>query len=266
MKIQDYEPFDLDMNSAFTINEGRLVFSHINLDTGGTRTRLVGDANLAYFPEQMYRMESEIDFPWMRKIFFAKDNFELSGKGTFSGTFHLFRETMPGGRIRTGRELKGTFKSHTAGLNTLRFGDLRGTVKWVPEFVEVSDTTSRFYGGQLALGYRMAPLGTPGVTATYTFDAAYRDIDLTAFSDYLEMQGLRLAGTGLGPQPSGMAARPLRGPQRRGRDRGDDRPRAPSCRRGRSRWRASRRRRRRASRSGPSAITGRWSRCRSAAA
>jgi hypothetical protein len=131
----------------------------------------------------------------MRKIFFAKDTFALSGKGTFTGTFHLFRETMPDGRIRTGRELKGTFASADAGLDTLRFGDLRGDVKWVPESVEVSDTTSRFYGGRLDLGYRMAPLGQPGVTATYTFDAAYKDVNLTALSDYLELQGLRLAGT-----------------------------------------------------------------------
>ncbi len=195
VQIQEYEPFDLDMNSAFTINEGRLVFSHIDLDTGGTKTRLVGDTSLTYFPEQMYRMESEIEFPWMRKIFFAKDTFELSGKGTFAGTFHLFRETMPDGRIRTGRELKGTFASDHAGLNTLRFGGLSGAVKWVPESVEVTDTTSTFYGGRLDLGYRMAPLGQPGVTATYTFDAAYKDVDLTAISDYLEMQGLRLAGT-----------------------------------------------------------------------
>jgi hypothetical protein len=195
VQIQQYEPFDLDMTSAFTINEGRLLFSRIDLDTGGTKSRLVGDTNLAFFPEQMYRMESEIDFAWMRKIFFAKDKFELSGKGTFSGTFHLFRETMANGRIRTGRELKGTFKSAHAGLNTMRFGDLRGGVKWVPEYVDVSETTTTFYGGKLDLGYRMAPLGQPGVTATYTFDAAYRDVDLTAFGDYLEMQGLRLAGT-----------------------------------------------------------------------
>ena len=44
----------------------------------------------------------------------------------------------------------------------------------------------------------MAPLGQPGVTATYTFDAAYEDVDLTTFSDYLEMQGLRLAGRASG--------------------------------------------------------------------
>ena len=198
VKIQDYEPFDLDMNSAFTVNAGRLVFSHIDLDTGGTKTRLVGDTNLAYFPEQMYYMESDIDFPWMKKVFFAKNTFSLSGKGTFTGTFHLFRETMPSGRVRTGRELKGTFKSHTAGLNTLQFGDLRGALKWVPESLEVTDTTSTFYGGGLDLKYTMAPLGQAGVTPIYTFDAAYSDVDLTTISDYIEMQGMRLAGKASG--------------------------------------------------------------------
>jgi hypothetical protein len=198
VKIQDYEPFNLDMNSAFSVEEARLVFSHIDLDTGGTKTRLVGDTNLRYFPEQMYRMESEIEFPWMRKIFFAKNTFSMSGTGTFTGTFHLFRETMPDGRVRTGRELKGTFHSRTAGLNTLRFGELRGALKWVPESFGVTDTTSTFYGGELDLGYTMAPLGRADVAPLYTFDAAYRDVDLTAFSDYLEMQGLRLAGSASG--------------------------------------------------------------------
>jgi hypothetical protein len=198
VKIQDYEPFELDMNSAFTVNAGRLVFSHIDLDTGGTKTRLVGDTNLTYFPEQMYRMESDIDFAWMRKVFFAKNTFSLSGKGTFTGTFHLFRETMPGGRTRTGRELKGTFKSHTAGLNTLRFGNLEGALKWVPESLEVTDTTTTFYGGELDLKYTMAPLGQAGVTPIYRFDTAYQDVDLKTFSDYLEMQGMRLAGKASG--------------------------------------------------------------------
>ena len=198
VRIQDYEPFDLDMNSAFTVDGGRLLFSRIDLDTGGTKTRLVGDTNLAYFPEQMYHMESEIDFAWMRKVFFAKNTFALSGKGTFTGTFHLFKEPMPNGRIRTGRELKGTFSSHTAGLNTLRFVDLRGALKWVPEFLEVTDTTTAFYGGNVDLQYKMAPLGQAGVTPVYTLDADYKDVDLKTFSDYLEMQGMRLAGKASG--------------------------------------------------------------------
>ena len=197
-KIQDYEPFPIDMTSSFTVNEGRVLFDRIDLDTGGTRSRLVGDASLSYWPEQMYRIDSKIEFPWMRKIFFAHETFALSGTGTFSGTFHLFRETMPGGRIRTGRELKGTFASDSAGLNTLRFGALRGAVKWVPESVAVTDTSSSFYGGRLDLGYTMAPLGQPKVNATYVFDAAYHGVDLTTFTDYLEVAGLRLAGTASG--------------------------------------------------------------------
>ena len=197
-KIQDYEPFLIDMTSSFTVNDGRVLFDRIDLDTGGTKSRLVGDASLSYWPEQMYRIDSQIEFPWMKKIFFARDTFALSGTGSFSGTFHLFRETMPGGRIRTGRELKGTFASENAGLNTMRFGALRGAVKWVPESVAVTDTSSTFYGGRLDLGYTMAPLGQPGVNATYVFDAAYHDVDLTAFTNYLEVAGMRLAGTASG--------------------------------------------------------------------
>ena len=71
--IQDYVPFALDMASRFTIDDGRLVFDRIDLDTDGTTTRLVGDANLSHWPEQMYRMKSTIDFPRMRKIFFANE-------------------------------------------------------------------------------------------------------------------------------------------------------------------------------------------------
>jgi translocation and assembly module TamB len=44
----------------------------------------------------------------------------------------------------------------------------------------------------------MAPLGQAGVTPIYTFDAAYTDVDLTAISDYIEMQGMRLAGKASG--------------------------------------------------------------------
>ncbi len=53
----------------------------------------------------------------MRKIFFANESFELSGTGNFIGTFHLFKERMPDGRTRMGRELKGTFTSPVAGVN-----------------------------------------------------------------------------------------------------------------------------------------------------
>jgi hypothetical protein len=191
-------PFDVDMSSRFTIDQGRLLFDRIDLTTEGTKTRLLGDASLSHWPEQMYRMHSTVDFPWMRKIFFAKESFALSGAGTFDGTFHLFRDRLPDGRNRTGREVRGTFTSPTAGLNSLRFGDLKGAVKWVPESVEVTDTSMAFYGGSMNLDYTMAPFGQPGVEATYTISADYEDVDLVTFGDYLETQGVRLAGRASG--------------------------------------------------------------------
>ena len=40
-------------------------------------------------------------------IWFAHDTFSVTGTGDFTGTFHLFREQLPNGQTRTGRELKG---------------------------------------------------------------------------------------------------------------------------------------------------------------
>jgi hypothetical protein len=196
--IQSYVPFDLDMASRFTIQDGRLVFERIDLTTEGTKTRLLGDASLSHWPEQMYRMHSTISFPWMRKVFYANETFQLSGDGTFDGTFHLFRDVGPNGRSRVGRELKGTFNSPLAGLNTLRFSNLTGSVRWVPESVEVTDTTTGFYGGRMRLGFAMGPLGLPDVQASYRFTTDYENVDLTAFTNYLQTEGLRLAGRASG--------------------------------------------------------------------
>ena len=97
----------------------------------------------------------------------------------------------------------------------------------------------------------MAPLGQPGVTATYTFDAAYKDVDLTAISDYLEMQGMRLAGTVSGRNRLEWPRGRFKDRTRRRRAARGAAPRAPSCRRVRSRWSGSPNRPRPASRSGP---------------
>ncbi len=196
--IQQYEPFAAAMRSSFTIEEGRVLFDRMDLTTDGAQSRLVGDVNLSHFPEMMYRVRSTVDFPTMRKLFFAHEAFSLSGTAEFDGTFHLFKEQMEDGRSRTGREVKGTFHSAIAGVNTMRFSGLRGTVRWVPELVEVTDTTTGFLGGAVRLGYKMAPLGQPDVQATYTFDTAYQDVDLAAMSEYLKLDGIRLAGRASG--------------------------------------------------------------------
>lgn len=199
VQIQNYEPFGAEMRSSFVIDAGRVVFDRIDLLTDGARTRLVGDADMAHFPEQMYRLTSTVDFATMRKIFFARDTFELSGTGTLTGTFHLFKETLaPGKPTRTGRELKATFESAEAGVNSLRFQNLKGAIRWVPEVLEVTNASSGFYGGTTAFEYRMGPFGQAGVEPTYAFDATYAGVDLTTLTNYLELDGLRLAGRASG--------------------------------------------------------------------
>jgi hypothetical protein len=160
--IQSYVPFDLDMASHFTVDQGRVVFDRIDLTTEGTTARLIGDASLTHWPEQMYRMHSTVDFPWMKKIFFAHESFALSGSGTFDGTFHLFKDVSAEGRNRTGRELRGTFHAPQAGLNSMRFANLAGAVKWVPESVEVSDTTARSMRAIFAWATRWRRWASPG--------------------------------------------------------------------------------------------------------
>jgi len=195
--IQSYVPMRADMSTTFRIVGGKVVLDRIDLTTDGAQSLLTGQVDLARWPEQLYHVRSRIDLPRMREIFFANDRFSLSGESSFTGTFHMFREVV-NGRSRTGRELTGNFSSAMAGVNAYRFGDLRGSVLWVPESLEVSDATATVYGGNARFEYRMEPLGQPGVRPTATFDAAYENVDLTAFTSFLELEGIRLAGRAAG--------------------------------------------------------------------
>ena len=195
--IQDYEPMRADMSTTFRIVDGKLVLDRIDLTTDGAQSVLTGEVDVARWPEQFYHVQSRLDLPKMREIFFADDDFSLSGESDFTGTFHIFREVV-NGHARNGRELKGDFYSATAGVNAYRFGDLRGSVLWVPERLEVTDATTAVYGGTARFEYRMAPLGQLGVRPTATFDATYEGVDLTEFTDFLELDGIRLAGRATG--------------------------------------------------------------------
>lgn len=193
IKIQAYEPMRADMNTTFRIVDGKILLNRINLRTDGAESVLSGEVDAARWPEQIYQVKSAIDFPTMRGIFFAHDTFSLYGKGAFQGTFHLFKETV-NGKSRTGRELKGTFVSPLAGVNDYRFADLRGNVRWVPEKMEVSNASAGFYGGTTHFEYLMAPLGVPDVPFHHRFTTRYENVDLTTFTNFLEVQGIRLAG------------------------------------------------------------------------
>ena len=195
--IQDYVPMRADMRTTFRIIDGKVVLDRIDLQTDGAQSHLTGEVDLTRWPEQLYNIRSKVDLPRMREIFFARDTFTLSGESDFTGTFHLFRETV-NGRSRTGRELKGTFYSPLARVNAYTFSDLRGSVLWVPESLDVTDATVGLYGGAARFGYRMAPLGRRDARATATLDATYENVDLTQITNFLELQGIRLAGRASG--------------------------------------------------------------------
>ncbi len=196
--IQNYVPMRADLSTTFRIVDGKILLDRIDLLTDGAKTQLTGVVDAGKWPEQTYQIKSKIDFQTQKGIWFANDKFSTTGTADFTGTFHLFKETLPTGRTRTGRELKGTFASPLAGVNAYRFGSLRGSVLWIPEKLDVSNATATLYGGNARFSYTMAPLGRAGMPATATFDAAYTNVDLTTFTNFLELQGIRLAGRATG--------------------------------------------------------------------
>lgn len=187
--IQDFVPMGAAMETGFLIEGGKLHLDRIDLITDGARSQLVGDVDFTRWPEQFYQVRSRVDFPRMREMFFAGESWRLAGEGDFDGTFHLFKG---------GRELKGRFSSALAGVNDYQFANLDGSLRWLPDRFEVSEATARFFGGRTAFRYELAPIGAAGGTPA-TFDATYEDVDLAAFSDFLDIEGgLRLAGRASG--------------------------------------------------------------------
>ena len=187
--IQKYEPMTADMSLVFKFVDGKIVMDRIDLVTDGAVSTMTGVAELANWPEQLYRITSRIQFPRMREIFFARDKFALFGEGHFTGTFHMFKG---------GRELKGDFTSAVAGVNDYRFPNLEGSVVWVRDRMEVTRATADFSGGTADFRYLMAPLGKKAQPARAVFDVNYRDVDLNALTDFYKMPGLRLAGRASG--------------------------------------------------------------------
>ena len=75
------------MDSRFTIEGADLQFSRIDLLSEGARSAMVGNIDLAHWPEQTYRITSQIDFPTQKNIFFHKEKFSASGTETSAGHF-----------------------------------------------------------------------------------------------------------------------------------------------------------------------------------
>ena len=187
--IQDYVPMSMSMTSVFRVEEGIVHFERMNLITDGAVSNITGDADIKNWPEMTYKVKSTVDFKRMRELFFAQDDYTLSGEARFNGVFHLFKG---------GRALTGDFESDVAGLQIggrdYEFPKLRGRLGWFPNRFEVTDTTTGFYGGEASLTYSILSSGKPGQPSDARFDAEWRNVDLADYSDFLAMEGVRLAG------------------------------------------------------------------------
>ena len=188
VRIGSFEPMGAEMRTTFTLDGGQVHLDRIELHTDGTESLLRGDVDFGNWPEMFYEVESRLDFSRMREIFFADDDFTCYGEGDFTGTFHTFKG---------GRELKGTFASDLFGINDYRVPRLQGSLIWLRDRFELFDATSGLYGGSAEFSLTMAPLGSdaPGLAS---FDVSYREVGLAAFTDFLQTQGIRVAGRATG--------------------------------------------------------------------
>ncbi|MFO7692957.1 MAG: translocation/assembly module TamB domain-containing protein [Vicinamibacterales bacterium] len=183
--VQSYTPMTAALRTWFRIDGARVLLDRIELDTDGAASTLTGAVDIANWPEQTYDIDSVIDLATQRGIWWAPYNFTLSGEAVFKGRFHYFKG---------GRELTGRFRSEEAGLDWYRFPQLEGHVRWTPDRVEVTDARSKLYGGDAQFTYTMSMFGRDIPTAA-RFEATYDSVDLRAFTDAMEMKGLRLAGS-----------------------------------------------------------------------
>ena len=185
VEIGSFEPMTTDMEVTYELDGGSVTLTHIDLSLDGFHSALTGQVELANWPEQTYRiLESDIDLPTMKEIFFRGDQFTVDGEAQFTGAWHIYDG---------GRDLTGELQSADWKLNGLAFADMTGSVIWTADRFDVLDYAAKFYGGDVELDYSMAPLGsdTPGIA---TLDARLTDVELTSLLDAVGVRGVRPEG------------------------------------------------------------------------
>ncbi len=156
-----------DMSGTFRI-EGPLVrFTRLELVSDGSRSDITGAVDTSRWPEQTWNVQSVVQFPRMREIFFARERWRLGGEGHFTGVFHLFKG---------GRDLSGTFTSPLARVNDLSFPDLRGSLRWLPGSFNVTKASAAFEGGRtrFELRARTARAARPAADAPRSIPSTRR--------------------------------------------------------------------------------------------
>lgn len=188
LRIQSYEPAWAAVRSWFRFDKGLVLFDKIEISTYGSETVCTGTMDPGHWPEQTYTVESVLQLPQMREVFWAPYSFSLTGEAHFTGTFHLYKG---------GRALKGDFRGEDPALNAYHFPGMEGSLVWTHERFDVTRSRSAFYGGHIEFIYRLWPINTPA-PANASLETTYTDVDLKAFTDAMGYEGIRLAGRATG--------------------------------------------------------------------
>ena len=140
---------------ASCIDGPHVDLDRIEFDTDGAKTVARGSVELGKrWPEQSYDFESRVQFPRMDEIFFADQNWDLTGDGDFTGKFHLFKG---------GHDLSGTFTSDVLGWNEYRFPELSGVAALDADSVRRDRTRARSSSAATReFTYSIKPLGQQG--------------------------------------------------------------------------------------------------------
>lgn len=206
VQIQDYEPMAADMRTRFQLDGSRVFLRHIDLVADGSRSSITGEIDMANWPDQVYDIQSTLDFGRLKALFFARESWRVDGDGEFVGRFLLGKGGV--------RDLTGRFGNATASINDVPFTNLRGELTWAPAHFTVSKATADVLGGRTAFRYAIAPLGTPA-GSTMSLEASYEGLDLVHLDRLVNTRGLALAGEATGnlsmQWPSGRMASARRG-------------------------------------------------------
>jgi hypothetical protein len=186
--IQKYEPAWGDMRAWFRVEKGLIRFEKMTISTYGSETTCTGVMDPSHWPEQQYQVDSVLQLPQIKDIFWAHDNFTLGGEAFFNGTFHIFKG---------GRELKGDFHGEDPTLNAYHFPGMAGSLIWTQDRFDVTRSRSVFYGGHVEFVYHLWPLNMPD-PAHARLETTYDHVDLKTLSDAMHVQGIRLAGRATG--------------------------------------------------------------------
>jgi TamB, inner membrane protein subunit of TAM complex len=186
--IQQYLPMWTNFKTRFSIEKSNIVLDGIEIETDGGHTTGSGVVDAGHWPEMNYQLQTRLQFPRMRELFFAREPWVLSGEGDFAGTFHLFNG---------GHDLSGKFSSEQAGLYDYRFPALSGSLHWTRKGFDVSNAQAKFMGGEARFAFAIAPFGSP-TRPQARFEASYQNVDLARLSDFYRLEGFRLAGSGSG--------------------------------------------------------------------